>query len=99
MSWLTMGPRLIGLAVLALTVFFAWTNVQSVITRYTNMSGEIATLRREKNLLSSRLVSYNLRIARRDEAIAASKCADTIKRWVSHPDEIPKPFNPFDQLK
>ncbi len=88
-------PRLVGLLSLGAVAFFAWGTVQSVIDRYSEMGGKIATLERNNKLLTSRLDSYNLRISRRDEAIAASQCKDKIQYWLRHPDEIPKPFNPF----
>lgn len=92
-------PRLIGLLGIGAVAFFVWGNVQSVIDRYTDMSGKIATLERNNKLLTSRLDSYNLRISRRDEAIAASQCKEKIQYWLRHPDEIPKPFDPFGQLR
>lgn len=94
LGWFRLG----GLVVIAGLVYFAYANVQSVITRYTNMSGEITALTKENKLLKSRLDSYNLRISRRDDAINASKCKDQINKWVRHPDDIPQPFNPFNQL-
>ena len=92
------GLRLLPVGLLAILFYFGWTNVQSIITRYTEMSGTIERLDHENKLLSSRLNSYNLRIARRDDAIAASKCATDIKRWISHPEDLPQKFDPFKQL-
>lgn len=92
------GLRLIPVALIAIVFYFGWTNVQSVVDRYTAMSGKIERLSHENALLTSRLSSYNLRIARRDDAIAASKCATDIKRWIAHPEDLPQKFDPFKQL-
>ena len=90
--------KLAGLAGLGIVVWFAYGTVQSVIDRYSNMASQNESLSHTNSLLTSRLASYNLRIERRDEAIQASKCAVQIDHWVHHPDEIPKPFSPFNQL-
>ena len=92
------GLRLMPVGIVAILFYFGWTNVQSVVDRYTSMSGTIEKLSHENELYKSRLNSYNLRIARRDDAIAASKCATDIKRWIAHPEDLPQKFDPFKQL-
>ena len=49
-------------------------------------------------LFKQREASYKQRIERRDDAINASQCKAQINHWVRNPDEIPKPFDPFNQL-
>lgn len=90
--------RLFGLLAAGLVAFIGWSSVQSVITNYTEMSGTITALKKEKSLLDARMLSYERRISRRDDAIAASKCAVQIKDWVSHPEKLPEKFDPFNQL-
>lgn len=98
MGWLVslVGlPRLIGGGLLALVIWFAYDAVHTVIDNYTAMGAKIERLEHTNSLLTSRLDSYNLRIARRDEAIAASKCRATIQDWIKNPDKIPHKSDPF----
>lgn len=90
--------RLAGLLGVGFAGLLTWSSVKDVIRNYSAMSATIERLEHDKALLESRLTSYNLRIERRDAAIDASRCKEQIKRWVTHPDETPKPFNPFNQL-
>lgn len=70
----------------------------SLVTNLRDQQDVIAELRRKADLTDSREASYVRRIERRDAAIAASACKAQIERWVRNPDEVPQPFNPFNQL-
>lgn len=87
--------RLIAFGVMALAAWFAYGWGLQVIDNYTEMPKKIERLERDKALIESRVKSYQTLMARRDAAIAASKCKDTIQHWVKNPDEIPTPFDPF----
>lgn len=83
------------LAGVAIIGFIGYSSVQTVISNYSEMSAKIERLEHKSNLFKQREISYKRRIARRDMAIAASKCNKTISRWVRNPSEIPKKFDPF----
>ena len=68
----------------------------SIVSNYTGMSGKIATLQHDKDLLDARLASYQRMLDRRNAAINASKCSPEINDWVRNPDKLPKPFRPFE---
>lgn len=69
----------------------------SIVSNYTGMSGTIAELKRDKDLLDARLAAYQRMLDRRNAAINASKCAPEINDWVRNPDKLPRPFKPFEQ--
>lgn len=79
--------------------WFVWGVVNNAISEYGRTHQELAMCKRDKALIESRVDSWKALKERRDEAIAASRCKDQIQHWIKNPDEIPKPFNPFDQLK
>jgi hypothetical protein len=94
--WNLIGSaKLLGGATVVIVLWFGYGTIQSVINRYTSMSGELERISKENTLLKSRLESYNLRIDRRDQAINSSSCAEDIKDKIKHPDKIEPPFNPF----
>lgn len=66
---------------------------------YKDMARTRGDLDRKIEQLESRVASYQRMVERRDKAIEASKCKDTIKTWIRKPDDIPVPFDPFNQLK
>jgi hypothetical protein len=66
-----------------------------IINNYSAMSAEIATLKRDKALITSRIDSYKTLLERRDAAIAASKCATSIQNMIKNPDTIPRKQDPF----
>jgi hypothetical protein len=78
-----------------LAVYLVYSTGQSIVTRYTTMSGTIEQLSHENKMITARLESYQQRIDRRDQAIAASRCSEIIKDMVKHPENIPTPFDPF----
>lgn len=69
------------------------------VHNYKEMAGQIVTLQRDLALRDGREASQRRMIDRRDAAIAASQCAAQIQKWVKNPDDIPVPFNPFNQLE
>jgi hypothetical protein len=91
---LSYGRMTIG-AIGLIAVYLIYSTGQSIVTRYTTMSGIVEKLSHENALITSRLASYQQRIDRRDQAIEASRCSETIKDMVKHPDNIPTPFDPF----
>lgn len=92
MFWLT------RLGIPALMALIAFGFGSSFITTYQFNAQEVIRLQKEVDLNTGRNDSYRRMIDRRDAAIEASQCKDKIQYWVKHPDEIPKPFNPFNQL-
>jgi len=89
-------PWLVGIFFMALVGVgtFAW----SYVDTYQRNLVELTQCRHSAMLFKQREESYKLRIERRDDAINASQCKATINHWVRNPDEIPQPFNPFNQL-
>lgn len=67
-----------------------------IIQNYSTMTARITTLERDKALITSRVDSYKLLLSRRDDAIAASKCAESIKHMIKNPDTIPRKTDPFN---
>lgn len=96
LSWNTVGKiALIASPIVALLIgYLAITGARADLKDITN---ENATLKVELRKLEARSLSDKRMIARRDEAIAQSQCKDQIQRWVRHPDEIPKKFDPHNQ--
>lgn len=91
-----LGFGWMGWGAVGVAVFLAWSFVTSFSGDYRAAIEENARLRHEASLTASREASHRRMIDRRDAAISASKCAVQIKRWVSHPDEIPSSgVNPF----
>lgn len=91
-------PKLTALGLSAIALYFAYGWGKQVIDNYSGMAAKIATLERDKRNIESRVASYQTLLARRDAAIAASKCKVQIETWVKNPDTIPTPFDPFNQL-
>lgn len=81
------------------TIVIAITAVWSYSQRLADVQAELSGTQRQLDLIKSRDESYKRMIARRDAAIDASTCKQKIRWWVSHPDDIPVPFDPFNQLK
>lgn len=90
--------RLAALAGVAAIAWFAYGWGLQVIGTYNDNIAKIERLERNNRLIESRVKSYMTLIARRDAAIAASKCKAQIEHWLKNPDEIPTKFNPFNQL-
>lgn len=91
--------KIAALAGAGLAIWFAYGWGSQIISNYTEMPRRIERLERDKALITSRVASYKTLLARRDAAITASACKAQIERWVKNPDEIPTPFDPFNQLK
>lgn len=86
-----------GVAVAALFagyLVYSWGH--EIISNYSAMSAEIATLKRDKALISSRIDSYKTLLERRDAAISASRCAEAIQHMIKNPDTIPRKQDPFN---
>jgi hypothetical protein len=79
-------------------ILFAVTLAYSIPAKINSLSTDLADSRHQQNLLRARAEALQRGNDRRDAAIKASKCAKEIQYWVRHPDEIPKPYNPFNQL-
>jgi hypothetical protein len=90
-------PKLIMYAGTALVAWFIYGWGFEVINRYTEMPKTIQRLERDNTLITTRVASYRTLLARRDAAIAASKCSAQIQDWVKNPDTIPTEFNPFNK--
>lgn len=90
MAWLYLIP----VVVVAFFGSMGW----NFVTKYQQMSGQIVTLQHDIDLRDGREASFRRMLDRRDAAINASKCKVQIQNWVKNPDNIPKPFNPFNQL-
>lgn len=84
-----------GLAALAIFLFGAG---YSLVSSNADMATQIANYEHDAALKDARLTSYKRMIDRRDAAIDASECKAQIRKWVSNPDSLPKPFAPFNQL-
>ena len=70
----------------------------TLVTDYRDMNTQLVAAKAEVAKRDGRLASYERMVARRDAAIDASKCKPQIREWVKNPDNIPVPFNPFNQL-
>jgi len=90
MPWLIAGFFII----LAGAATFGW----SWVDTYQRNLVSLTQCTHNTRLFQQREESYKQRIERRDDAINASQCKTQINHWVRNPDEIPKPFNPFNQL-
>lgn len=91
--------RLVGIGAAALAIWFAYGWGSQIIENYTEMPKKIERLERDNALIESRVQSYKTLMARRDAAIEASKCKDTIQGWIKNPDTMPTKFDPFNQLR
>lgn len=87
--------RMAGIGMLAGALFFIYSWGSQIITNYGNMASEIAMLKRSNALINSRVNSYKILMERRDAAIAASRCAESIQKMVKNPDTIPRKTDPF----
>lgn len=83
---------------IAAIFLFAATLAYSIPEKINTLSNDLAQSRHEQNLLRARAEALQRGNDRRDAAIKASKCAKEIQYWVRHPDDIPKPYDPFNQL-
>lgn len=72
--------------------------IRDFVNKVDTQAATIQRLERDKSLRIAREAAHRLQLQRRDEAIAASKCAKTITGWVKNPDTLPRKFTPFDQL-
>jgi hypothetical protein len=86
--------RLSGIAVLLIIVSAAW----SYASKLSEVQKDYDALAQKLRLLEAREAGHLRQIERRDAAINASTCKQKITYWVSHPDDIPQPFDPFNQL-
>jgi len=91
--------RLLGMGAVAIAVWYGYGWGSQIITNYTEMPKKIERLERDKALIETRVKSYQTLLARRDAAIAASKCSAQIEHWIKNPDQIPTKFDPFNQLR
>jgi hypothetical protein len=78
--------------------YFVYGVATNWLSEYGAANQKLAMCERDNRMLESRVKSWQLLKERRDEAIAASACKGQIEDWIKNPDEIPKPFNPFNQL-
>ena len=78
--------------------WFLWGVANNWISEFGMAHQNLAMCKRDKALIESRVESLRVLKDRRDEAIAASRCKSQIQHWIKNPDEITKPFNPFNQL-
>lgn len=81
-------------SVLVYAAVLAWSTASNIA----DLSKQLTEAQHELALRDARETSMQRMLDRRDAAIGASKCTDQIKYWLTHPDEIPKPFQPFCQL-
>lgn len=88
-----------ALVALLVAGWFVYSWGFEVIARYTEMPAKIERLERDNRLIESRVASLRTLMARRDAAIAASRCKTQIQTWIKNPDSIPTPFDPFNQLR
>ena len=93
LSYLRLGLS----AALLVGLWFAYGWGSEVISNYGGMAAKIERLERDKKLIESRVASYQTLLARRDAAIDASRCKDTIRDMVKNPDKIPTPWDPFNR--
>lgn len=84
-------------AALLIGLWFAYGWGSQIITNYGAMQAKITKLERDNTLIESRVASYKTLMARRDAAIEASSCKDSIQRMIKNPDTIPTPWDPFNQ--
>ncbi|CAA2141458.1 hypothetical protein [Hyphomicrobium sp. ghe19] len=84
---------------IAAVLLFAVSLAYSLPAKISNLADELANSKHQQNLLRARAEALQRGNDRRDSAIKASKCSEQIQYWVRHPDEIPKKFDPFNQLK
>lgn len=87
--------RMYAFVGLALGAWFIYGWGSEVISNYGNMAKKIERLEHENKLITSRVASYQTLLARRNSAIAASKCKVQIEKWIKDPDLIPGQVNPF----
>lgn len=85
--------RLAELGVVAAILLFFFGGGKAIVNNYTDLASEKGRLSRELEKTNIKLASYERMVERRDAAIAHSKCAVSIKGWVSHPETLPTPFN------
>lgn len=90
--------QLFALAVLVVLGGVAYFVVSGMSYDIGQKATQISELKRTVDKLEARALAEAGRIDRRDKAIAQSKCADTIQDWIKHPEKIPEPFDPFNQL-
>lgn len=83
---------LIGVAAVT---WFAYGWGKQIIDNYGEMAAKIERLERDKALIESRVESYKTLLARRDAAIAASRCEEQIKKFIKDPSLIFDPKKPF----
>jgi hypothetical protein len=88
--------QLSALAAVGIVLYFVYGWGMTIIQNYSDMAMKIERLERDKNLIESRVASYQTLLARRDAAIEASKCKEQIQRWIKNPDTIPGFRNPFE---
>lgn len=83
------------LVVLGTTAYFVVTGMAGQIG---TQAARIVELEREVTKRDSKLFAEAGRIERRDRAISNSKCKVDIENWIRHPELMPEPFDPFNQL-
>jgi hypothetical protein len=89
------GGTLIRWGIPALIAIAVYGFGSSFVTEYKNAVRGKTLADIEVRKITARYESEKRMRDRRDEAIAASKCAAQIKDWIRNPDKIPKPFDPF----
>lgn len=83
------------LVVVGAIMWFAYGWGKQIINNYGEMAAKIERLERDKALIDSRIDSYKTLLARRDAAIAASRCEEQIKKFIKDPSLIFDPKKPF----
>jgi hypothetical protein len=94
MPWLS----LLKFGVPTLITLFVASFGYSLVTNYNGLVSREWALTHDLQIAQGKLDSYKRMVDRRDAAVKASKCKTQITYWITHPDEIPKEFRPFDQL-
>lgn len=79
---------------LALGAVFIYGWGSGIIENYNDMTGRIAKYEHAAELTIARDAAHADQLKRRDDAIAASKCAAQIKNFIKNPDLLVKP-DPF----
>lgn len=89
--------QLIGLAILVVLGAVAYFVVTGMAHEIGVKATRISELERTISKHEAKLLAEAGRIERRDRAIEASKCKETINDWIRHPEKLPEPFDPFNQ--
>lgn len=89
---------LFSAAAVVAALFFLNTTLRGLGAEIAQKTEALDAVQRQMDLVMARERSHIRMIERRDAAINASTCKTQINRWIKNPDEVPQPFNPFNQL-